>query len=146
MALFGFGGGAGGKPVPPAKAPAQPDPRGVVGHRGIAAGSLAPGQQDLSAENLAKWRNLHGDAVAGFVFEGEPLFVHSSNVAMAQYHLAEGKIMIEYLNGEAWLYGSVSASEALDFAKAQSKGGWLWDNVRVRGTKHDHKKPATQVK
>jgi hypothetical protein len=146
MALFGFGGGAGGKPVPPAKPPAQPDPRGVVGHRGIAAGNLAPGQQDLSPENLAKWRNLHGDAVAGFVYEGEPLFVHSTNVALAQYHLAERSLMLEFKGGSAYLYRDISEAEALDFAKASSKGGWVWDRLRVRGQKDQHKKPFTRLK
>jgi len=81
-----------------------------------------------------------------FVYGGELLFVHSSNVAAAQYFWGEHKMMIEFLNGSAYLYSSVNETEAWTFATAGSKGGWVWDNLRVRGTVDQHRKPYERIK
>ena len=127
----------------------------VRGHGGVAAGSLKPAadfaetgriESDVSSENIAKWRTLGSDEVYGFVWEGDLLPVHSSNVAAAQYFPEDRKMMVEYLGGSAYLYSSISVDEAIDFAKAQSKGGWIWSVLRVRGSKTRHRKPFTKIR
>lgn len=136
--------------------PAPPNTK-VVGHRGIAAGSLKRRQKlaqqfyqgsgiaPYTAAEVAKWRNLGGETVQGFLEDEEPLFVHSSNVIMAQYFGVVSKMLVEFRSGASYLYSNVSLSEALSFAQAQSKGGWIWDNLRVRGSKTQHRKPYVKT-
>jgi KTSC domain-containing protein len=130
-----------GRPKAP---PQQPQSR-VVGHRGIAARNLKPGQQDLSAENVAKWRNLTGQEVEDFVENEQPLLVHSSNVSLMQYFKDVQKLLVEFHNGASYLYDNVTKSEALQFATYQSKGGAVWDLLRVRGSRTAHKKPYRKL-
>lgn len=73
-----------------------------------------------------------------FVFEGEFLPCSSSNVAAAQYHVDASKLMVEFLNGSAYLYYPISVDKAAEFYNAGSKGGWCWTNLRVRGPGGDH--------
>jgi hypothetical protein len=126
------------------KPPRVPRLGKVVGHRGIAAGNLK--QPNLSEANVAKWQTLDGDQIEGFVYDAQPLFVHSSNVAMMQYHKDAQKLLVEFLNGSAYLYSNVSEQEAIQAAKQPSKGGFVWDSLRVRGTKKGHKKPYVRIK
>lgn len=119
----------------------------TLGHRGIAAGSLKPGEQDLSAENVEKWKMLGADEVADFVYRAQPLFVHSTYMVMGQYFIEEKKFLIEYPDGEIWAYDPVTEEMAIQFAQAQSKGGWVYDHIRVRGKGniHNHQMNAVQV-
>src|ERR1700722_10160178 len=94
-----------------------------VGHRGIAAGSLKPGEQDFSPENVSMWRTLSGNEIERFIYDQELMFVHSSNVAAAQYFFEDRKLMLEFKDGSAYLYSNVGEDEAYQFANAQSKGG-----------------------
>jgi hypothetical protein len=107
------------------KPPRVPRLGKVVGHRGIAAGNLK--QPNLSEANVAKWQTLDGDQIEGFVYDAQPLFV-------------------QFLNGSAYLYSNVSEQEAIQAAKQPSKGGFVWDSLRVRGTKKGHKKPYVRIK
>lgn len=124
----------------------------VQGHRGVAQIStkmrmerIARGEQPFSAEEIAKWHMLPGEEVYAFVHEQWPLFVHSSNVVMAQYFHADRKLLIEFKTGKAYLYSEVSEHEAIEFAKSPSKGVWCWDYLRIRGTKNGHRKPYVRV-
>lgn len=110
------------------------------GHRGIALGlgnkpTTKPGNRNL----------IPRDEVDEFVNGGYPLFVHSSNVRMAQYFPQDQKMMVEYGEGAAYLYSGVTQHEALSFAQAQSKGTWVWDHLRVRGSRTAHKKPYVKI-
>lgn len=67
--------------------------------------------------------------------------VVSSNVAAAQYQGGENKLTLEFLNGNFYQYSNVSTDEARSLALAGSKGGWVWDEFRVRGTVYGYKKP-----
>ncbi len=133
--------------------PPKPGPSSkVVGHRGITAGSLkrrqalqAAGQQPFTATEIGKWRNLSGEEVQDFVENEQPLFVNSSNVVMVQYFPEVSKLLVEFKGGTSYLYSQVSKSEALSFAQAQSKGSWVWSNLRVRGSKTAHRKPYSRV-
>jgi hypothetical protein len=128
-----------------------PVPRSTThphGHRGLALGDVR--QPDLSRAREAAERGqdlfLASDEVHGFVHEQEPLFVRSTNVAMAQYFKADEKLMIEYLNGSAYLYSDVSERMALDFAQSPSKGDWVWSHLRVRGSRTEHRVPYERVR
>lgn len=114
------------------------------GHRGIAAGSLKEGEIDLSPENLAKRRLLGKEDALGFL-AGEPLFVHSTNVAMAQYYPEEEKMLVEFKSGGSYLYWPVSEEEAIQFLHQGSKGSFIWSVFRVRGSKTAHKKNYKKI-
>ncbi len=82
---------------------------------------------------------LHVGEVEEFVHEGQLLIVSSSNVAAMQYHKADQTLMVEFLNGSAYLYRPVSESLAYTFAEAGSKGSAVWSYLRVRGPGGDYK-------
>lgn len=128
-------------PVPPTLPGRQTVARG---HRGVALGSQA--DPDLSPENIAKWRTLNEQDVRDFVHGGQPLFVHSSNVVMVQYHPEAQAMMVEYKKGRAYMYYNVSQWDAYSFAGAASKGSWIWDVFRIRGTKNGHRKPFQRIR
>lgn len=93
---------------------------------------------------------LDEEEVTDFLL-GELLFVSSSNVAAAQYHPATGQLMVEFLAkartpASAYLYDNVSEAEAENLARAGSKGGWIWDHLRVRGSATAHRKPFRQLR
>ncbi len=126
-----------------------PDPgRGAasMGHKGIAAGSLKAGEQDLTAGNVARWQNLSGGDVEAFVYDEMLLPVHSTNVKTALYRHDREELEIEFLDGDIYLYHDISAALALEFAKAQSKGGWVWDRLRVRGSATQHQVKYTKLR
>jgi len=113
------------------------------GHRGVAIGSrTAP---NYSAENVAKWVALPGDQVEKFVYEAEPFFVHSTNVQMMQYFIEDQSLLVEFRDGTAYKYENVTEDEAIQAAKAPSKGIWVWSALRNRGSKTSHKKPYSRV-
>lgn len=125
----------------------------LLGGRGIAVGSvakrkqrLAQGLPEFTDEEIQKWRTLSPEEVDGFLDLEQPLFVHSSNVAMVQFFPVEGKMMVEFKNGGAYMVSPISKDEAQSFVTAQSKGGWYWTNVRVRGTKHGHRKNVVKIR
>lgn len=117
------------------------------GHRGIAVGLGPEPDHDTLPDRTINRQEVGTDEVREFLEEGAPLFVYSSNVGMAQYYPDDEKMMVEFLNGYAYVYSNVSAAEALDFAKAHSKGIWVWDHLRGRGPKGTPpKKPYVRIK
>lgn len=121
--------------------PKKPEIPSTGGHRGIATGKgTAPTKIPTNRATIPS------SEVSDFVEGGQPLFVNSSNVAMAQFYPEENKMMIEYLSGGAYLYDNVTRGEAISFAQAQSKGIWVWDFLRVRGSKIAHKKPFSKIR
>lgn len=120
-----------------------------TGHGGVAAGSLrerVTGQKPFSEEEKRRWRTLSSEEVQDFMENSTPLFVNSSNVVMVQYFPEVNKLLVEFKKGKAYLYSNVSFEDALSFAQAQSKGGWVWDHLRVRGSKTAHQKPYARVR
>lgn len=72
---------------------------------------------------------------------GEWLPVTSSNVAAIRYLPEDEALEVEYLNGAFYRYDEIPPAMAKDFALARSPGGWVWDNLRVRGTVYGYQKP-----
>ena len=134
------------KPIPPTRI-------GSTGHRGVAAGDLRRreaanerflaegGTTPWTAEEVAKWETLSPLQVDRFLYDFTPLVVNSSNVVSAQYYNDSNELRIQFKDGSAYIYEDINTQEALEFAKAFSKGGWVWDYLRIRGTKYGHKKP-----
>ena len=85
------------------------------------------------------------DEVDSFVHFGTFLKVQSSNVAGATYDPEASKLTIEFLDKGAgpafYEYEDVSIREAEAFARAASKGKFVWDALRLRGTIFGHRKP-----
>lgn len=73
------------------------------------------------------------DALDAFLHFGVWLPVTSSNVQEIHYDSNTFALQIRFKNGGLYQYEDVSVREAESFAKAASPGGWVWDNLRVRG-------------
>jgi len=115
--------------------------------RGMAIGSTKnPDLTSFLERSEAGHAEIPVDEVQDFLTGGQPLFVHSTNVAMAQYFPEDQKMMIEYKNGAAYLYSSISESDAKSFAYAPSKGSWVWSTLRSRGSKTAHKRPYVRLR
>ena len=81
---------------------------------------------------------------------GHWLPVTSSNVASIRYLGDENALEVEFHGGRPeepgfYRYDQIPPAMARDFAKAASFGRWVWDNLRVRGTRYGHKKPYTFI-
>jgi KTSC domain len=77
--------------------------------------------------------------------QGGTLVVSSSNVASFQFSPQRRQLYVQYLNGSTYEYDNVSPTEAMEFVHAHSKGGKIWDLLRVRGSKTGHRKPFRKV-
>jgi hypothetical protein len=47
--------------------------------------------------------------------------------------------------GSMYEYDQISPEEAKSFLQVNSKGGWVWDELRIRGTKTGHKKAYRRI-
>lgn len=86
---------------------------------------------------------LSEEQTAAFM-EGEVMHVHSSNVVSAQYDSGTQQMTVTFNDG-TYLYYGVSDHEAEVFATATSKGRYIWDYFRVRGSATQHKKPYKKI-
>ena len=116
----------------------------IIGHRGQALRDLK--KPDWTPENVRKWRTINREEVRDFVYDKQIFFVHSTNVVAAQYFHETQQMMVEFKGHKSYLYSDVSIPEAISFTMAGSKGGWVWDHLRVRGSKWKHKKPYQRIK
>ena len=131
----------------------------VLGHRGVAAGSIAARQAagkasratskgdkislepgilvEAEAFTEAERRQHHfvgTNDVQAFVYDAEPMTFHSTNVLMAQYFARDNKLMVEFHSGKksaerSYMYSSMTPQEAIAFAQAGSKGRWVHRNL-----------------
>lgn len=116
----------------------------------------------LLAEQLAaaqrRMRQMDEDAqepgiprseIDGFLYFGQRLPVQSSNVAAIQYDADKSQLTIEYKDKGKGVgfydYADVSIREAEALAKAASKGKWVWDVLRIRGTVFGYRKSYVLV-
>ena len=135
--LFGRG--------PKPKGPTPPKPSEMAGgHRGIAMGSRE--DPDRSAENIAQWQQTTGDEVERFVLRGEVFPVHSSNVEWFRYVIKQQVLYVGFKGGSEYIYYNVTPQEAIQAAKYQSKGSFVWDYLRKRGSRRYHKKPYRRIR
>lgn len=80
-----------------------------------------------------------------FLALGERVYVDSSNVAWIQYLAAfEGTpehLYVGYKDGSTYMYSEITPEMAIAFLNAPSKGSWVWNNLRIRGTVFGWQKP-----
>ncbi len=86
------------------------------------------------------------DLLENFLFQGALLPVSSSNVAVFQYDAQAEELTVGFKNGSVYRYAGVTLSEARQFYDASSKGGAVWDLLRVRGSAEGHKKSFTRLR
>ena len=124
------------------------EPEMARGHRGTALRDLQ--KPDLSEENRTQWRHLTETEHDAFLEKAKPIYVHSSNVLAVQWWKESNQMAVVYKgdNGKAggtYLYQNVSRREAELFLAAPSKGSWIWDHLRFRGSKTAHRKPYAKI-
>jgi len=85
-----------------------------------------------------------GAAPADFAHGGERRFA-SSNVASGSYDPTQNYLELGFKSGSRYGYHDVSPEEASSLDSASSPGGWVWDNLRQRGTVYGYKKPYAVI-
>lgn len=113
-----------------------------------------------SSASLPEERREPSQPVDRWLSEGYFKIVDaSSNVYAIKYDVQSANLYVQFqhwdpsmgydeLSGEPgpiYEYGGVSLAEARAFYLAASKGEWVWDNLRVRGTFSGHQKPYKLV-
>ncbi len=106
--------------------------------RTIPRGELPTGERTNIQHPLAQ------EDVDAFL-NGEMQQLLSSNVDKAQYDSERQILYIWYLGGECWAYDPYTEKEAAMFMEAPSKGGFIWDHIKVKGTVHQHQRNARRV-
>lgn len=87
-----------------------------------------------------------------WLFQGKFLKVQSRNVYAIAYSIATRELYVQYLfwapgmeqhsgPGPVYRYERIEPSLALTAYDAASKGVWIWDNLRIRGTFAGHQFP-----
>lgn len=114
------------------------------GHRGVAMGDRA--SPDLSPENIARWEQLTGNEVEDFVLRGKVFPVNSSNVTYFRYDIKQSVLFVGFKGGSEYAYFHVTPQEAVQAAKYQSKGSFVWDVLRKRGSARYHRKPYRRTR
>lgn len=70
----------------------------------------------------------------------------SSNVHSFSWDRKLERLYIQFHDGSVYEYYECSEREAISLYNAVSKGTWIWDNLRIRGTKLGHRKGYTLMK
>jgi hypothetical protein len=132
-----------------------PEHPGWMGRRPDLGEPVRPGEEPVTLEDAEDRLLSHSD-VDLFLHGQMTLMVDSSNVASLRYeplgikgngyYFDSNELIVEYLSGSVWAY-QINHSMARLLAYAHSKGGWIWDYIRVRGegNAHFHKVPAHEV-
>lgn len=93
--------------------------------------------EDRAAKVLDEWSEDERRVLSGERFETP----QSSNVAWYRYLAANEELHVGYKDGSVYAYFQMSVPEMMEFHQAGSKGGAVWDQLRIRGTALGHKKP-----
>lgn len=95
----------------------------------------------LEADRHAEDRQQQRDPEYRFTHLGELVDTpQSSNVRTIQYRMAENVLVVSFKDGSVYGYKPVFVQEAASLFRSSSKGTWIWDNLRIRGTKLGHRK------
>jgi hypothetical protein len=81
------------------------------------------------------------------IVTGQPVKAQSSNVYAYWYDYDKRRLYIQFWEtnnksqspGPTYWYESVTTEQFISLYKADSKGTWIWDNIRVRGTVSSHR-------
>ncbi len=75
---------------------------------------------------------------------GKVINCTSSNVSSAFYEKQYDRLTITFHDNSTWQY-TVSEGMARSFFNAGSRGKWVWDHLKVRGTVSLHRVPAVKI-
>lgn len=53
-------------------------------------------------------------------------------------------LYVRHPNGRVWKYGPVTKNMAEELIFSPSPGGWIWDHIRVRGSRSAHQVPIAE--
>jgi hypothetical protein len=119
-----------GKTQPKTGGPSKPPRRGTVP---AAPSPDDPGEQE--AANLLRGLDREEARLLG----GERIDVESSNVGWFQYFQKDEELHVGFLDGSVYAYYRVPLDTVFQIWRAGSKGGAIWDLLRVRGTVFGYK-------
>lgn len=74
----------------------------------------------------------------------QDITIHSKPGGMA-YDDDSQQLFIRYPDGALYVYDQVSSFEATALLHADHKGGWVWDNLRIRGSLSGAQKPYALI-
>src|SRR5678815_1557463 len=93
-------------------------------------------------QRLAKRQEKFNDPEVRFIVQGEWLETpQSSYMAACFYNLIEQTLHVIHHDHSMYGYRSVTPEMARSLYRAGSKGTWMWDNIRIRGTVYGHRVP-----
>lgn len=146
MGLFSFGRNRGGPAHFPPVSPASFEP--VHPFPPTDQATFEPMNEIGTAKGLpeeAEFGLVGAEGEEERFLRGEQIMCASSNVAAAQWLWHEDGRLVEMLfltfhDGSVYSYDPISLQEARSFYNASSKGGWVWDELRIRGTSFGAKK------
>ena len=82
----------------------------------------------------------------GRFYTGEiQAIITSSHVTGMQYIAKKEQLILSFWNGSHYQYENIGKSEALSLLYTGSKGSWVWDELRIRGTVKGYKKPYRKI-
>ena len=67
----------------------------------------------------------------------------SPQIELVQYDRDAQVLRVQYPGGVGWRYDPVPEAQALAFAAGGFRMTWVWDNIRVRGSKTRHQVNAS---
>ncbi len=129
---------AAGKPLrAPAPPPSAIPPITAQDLRKNAYLNLKDREAALAREQAEREEKMRqADPVYRFVHDGEvKTWPQSSNVHSCWYEIRQQQLFVQFHDGSLYRYESVTVGEAQAFVLSTSAGTFVWDNLRIRGTK-----------
>ncbi|OAI44976.1 hypothetical protein AYO44_13345 [Planctomycetaceae bacterium SCGC AG-212-F19] len=104
----------------------------------------------LLSGNAGHGHKIDADDVLEFLTGDAGVVVNSSNVDAVKYDPTKNELTVTFLKkgsagGGVYVYSDISEEEALSFIRSGSKGRWVWDHLRQRGSSTAHKKRYRRI-
>ncbi len=124
-------------PTPAPQAPPRPRRDPVQAHADL--------KQQRDEQRAVEEERRQQDPLWRFINMGEVKSFQSSNVHSAFYEQRNQALFVQFLAGSLYRYENVNTGEAESMYRSVSAGTWVWDNLRIRGTKLGHRKDYQMV-
>jgi len=98
-------------------------------------GNQQPAQSDWGAEMFDELESEFDRYM-----KGEWVSWPSTNCVGGRYIADQLYMELEFKDGSYYGYFNITPEEAASMYRATSHGGWVWDNLRIRGTKLGYRK------
>ncbi len=118
--------------------------------RALAENFLKLFERGVRKRGKQRVRGLTSDECDAFLHFQQAKSFGSSCVGWVQYFEDDKKLFVQfYAKGrqpeKVYLYLNITLQEAKSLCQATSAGIWIWDNLRVRGSKNLHRKPYWEI-